>query len=106
MTTPRTLQVAVLLANGRVLIAGGQSSETDLLLSAELFDPAHAAFVATGQMHNIHTGATASVLENGDALVAGGRSNWGDLYNISAGSFSATGRMVTDVAESTSTLVK
>jgi len=106
MTTPRPLQVAVLLANGRVLIAGGQSSETDLLLSAELFDPAHAAFVATGQMHNIHTGATASVLENGDALVAGGRSNWADLYNTAAGTFSVTGRLVTDLAESTSTLIK
>lgn len=106
MTTARTLQAAVLLANGRVLIAGGQGSETEFLLSSELFDPAHATFSATGQMNNVHAGATATVLENGNALIAGGRSNWADLYNTAAGTFLPTGRMVTDVAESTSTLIR
>jgi Galactose oxidase, central domain/Kelch motif len=111
MTTARMLQAAVLLANGKVLIAGGQSSDTDFLQSAELFDPAHATFAATGSMQNLHAGATATVLENGDAengdaLIAGGRSSFGDLYDPTAGTFSATGKMVTDVAESTSTLIR
>ena len=106
MTTARTLQAAVLLANGKVLIAGGQSSDTEFLQSAELFDPAHATFAATGSMRNLHTGATATLLENGNALIAGGRSNWADLYDPMAGTFSATGGMVTDVAESTSTLIR
>jgi hypothetical protein len=106
MTTVRTLQAAVLLASGKVLIAGGQSSDTDFLQSAELFDPAHATFAATGSMQNLHAGATATVLENGDALIAGGRSNFADLYDPTAGTFSATGKMVTDVAESTSTLIR
>jgi len=106
MTTARTLQSAVLLANGKVLIAGGQSSDTDFLQSAELFDPAHATFAATGAMHNLHAGATATILENGDALIAGGRSSFADLYDPAAGTFSATGKMVTDVAESTSTLIR
>ncbi len=106
MTTVRTLQAAVLLASGKVLIAGGQSSDTEFLQSAELFDPAHATFAATGSMQNLHAGATATVLENGDALIAGGRSNFADLYDPTAGTFSATGKMVTDVAESTSTLIR
>jgi hypothetical protein len=106
MTTARTLQAAVLLASGKVLIAGGQSSDTEFLQSAELFDPAHATFAATGAMQNLHAGATATVLENGDALIAGGRSSFGDLYDPTAGTFSATGKMVTDVAESTSTLIR
>lgn len=106
MTTARTLQAAVLLSSGKVLIAGGQSSDTDFLQSAELFDPAHATFAATGPMRNLHAGATATVLENGDALIAGGRSNFADLYDPGAGTFSATGRMITDVAESTSTLIR
>jgi hypothetical protein len=106
MTTMRTLQSAVLLANGKVLIAGGQGSDSDFLQSAELFDPAHATFAATGSMQNIHIGATATVLDNGSALIAGGRSNWADLYDPAAGTFSTTGRMVTDVAESTSTLIR
>ncbi|MGC2495258.1 kelch repeat-containing protein [Candidatus Binatus sp.] len=106
MTTARTLQAAVLLANGKVLIAGGQSSDTEFLQSAELFDPTHATFAATGSMQNLHAGATATVLDNGDALIAGGRSNFADLYDTTAGTFSATGKLLTDVAESTSTLIR
>jgi hypothetical protein len=96
----------VLLGNGKVLIAGGQSSDSDFLQSAELFDPAHATFAATGSMHNVHLGGTATVLDNGSALIAGGRSSSADLYDPAAGTFSTTGRMVTDVAESTSTLIR
>jgi hypothetical protein len=106
MNTARTLQSAVLLDNGKVLIAGGQSSDTDFLLSAELFDPAHATFAATGSMHNVHAGATATVLDSGSALIAGGRSSFADLYDPVAATFSVTGRMITDVAESTSTLIR
>ena len=106
MSTARTLQAAVLLNNGKVLIAGGQSSESDFLQSAELFDPAHATFAATGSMRNLHSGATATVLDGGRALIAGGRSNWADLYDPTSGTFSQTGRMVTDLAESTSTLIR
>jgi len=106
MTIARTMQSAILLTTGKVLIAGGQSSDTNFLVSAELFDPAHATFAATGSMHNLHAGATATALENGSALIAGGRSSFGDLYDPTAGTFSATGRMITDVAESTSTLIR
>ena len=106
MTAARTLQSAILLASGKVLIAGGQSSDTEFLQSAELFDPAHATFTATGAMQNLHVGATATVLDNGDALIAGGRSSFADLYDPTGGTFSATGKMVTDLAESTSTLIK
>jgi Galactose oxidase, central domain/Kelch motif len=106
MTTARTLQSAVLLANGKVLIAGGQSSDTELLQSAELFDPAHATFAATGAMHSLHAGASATILESGSALIAGGRSSFADLYDPGAGTFSGAGPMVTDVTESTSTLIR
>jgi hypothetical protein len=100
------MQAAVLLGSGKVLIAGGQSSDTIFLQSAELFDPAHATFAATGAMQNLHVGAMATVLENGNALIAGGRSSFADLYDPMAGTFSATGKMVTDVSESTSTLIR
>ncbi|HYL58102.1 MAG TPA: kelch repeat-containing protein [Candidatus Acidoferrales bacterium] len=106
MTTRRTLHVAALLSNGSVLIAGGQSAETSFPISAELFDPAKAAFLATGPMSNVHVGGTATVLENGRVLVAGGRSSFGDLYDPGAGTFAATGKMVTEVAESASSLIR
>jgi hypothetical protein len=106
MTTARTMQAAVLLGSGKVLVAGGQSGDTEFLQSAELFDPAHATFAVTGSMQNLHVGAMATVLENGNALIAGGRSNFADLYDPVAGTFSATGKLVTDVTESTSTLIR
>ncbi len=106
MSTPRMLQAAVLLGSGQVLIAGGQSSETEFLTTAELFNPATSAFSPTGKMINLHIGASATMLENGGVLIAGGRSNLADLYDPAAGTFSPTGKMVTDVAESTATLIR
>jgi len=106
MSTPRTLQATVLLANGQVLLAGGQSSDTQFLITAELFNPATASFSPTGKMSNLHIDASATMLENGSVLVAGGRSNLADLYDPAAGTFSPTGKMVTDVAESTATLIR
>lgn len=106
MSTPRALQAAVLLSTGQVLIAGGQSSETEFLTAAELFNPVSASFSPTGKMNNIHIGASAATLENGSVLIAGGRSNLADLYDLSGGTFSPTGKMVTDVAESTATLIR
>jgi hypothetical protein len=106
MTTRRTLHVAALLSTGDVLIAGGQSGATSFPITAELFDPAKAAFLATGPTTNVHLGATATVLGNGRVLIAGGRSNFGDLYDPGAGTFAATGKMVTEVAESASSLIR
>ena len=94
-----------MLANGKVLIAGGQSSDTEFLQSAELFDPAHATFSATGSMHNLHAGATATVSKR-QRVDRRRPINSADLYDRAAATFSATGKMVTDVAESTSTLIR
>jgi hypothetical protein len=106
MSTPRMLQAAILLPNGEVLIAGGQSSETDFLTSAELFNPATASFSPTGKMVNVQSGASATTLESGIVLIAGGRSNPADLYDPAAGTFSPTGKMVTEVAESGAALIR
>lgn len=106
MSTPRMLQAAVLLRNGEVLIAGGQSSDSDFLVSAELFNPATASFSPTGKMLNVHIGASATVLESGSVLVAGGRSNLADIYDPAPGTFSPTGKMLIDVSESTATLIR
>lgn len=106
MSTPRILQAAVLLSSGRVLVAGGQSSETEFLTSAELFNPANASFSPTGKMINVQTAASATNLDNGIVLIAGGRSNPADLYDPASGTFSATGKMVTEVAESSAALIR
>ena len=57
-------------------------------------------------MINLQIGASATRLDNGIVLIAGGRSNPGDLYDPASGTFSATGKMVTEVAESSAALIR
>jgi hypothetical protein len=71
-----------------------------------LFNPATASFSPTGNMTDVHVGASATLLESGSVLVAGGKSQLADLYDPAVGTFSATGKMVTDLAESTATLIR
>ena len=62
-----------LLPNGQVLVAGGFGG-TDLLASAELYDPATG--VDGDRQHGHCTlDHTATLLPNGQVLVAGGRSD-------------------------------
>jgi Galactose oxidase, central domain len=99
MTTPRWGPTATLLADGRVLVAGGLR-----LNSAELYDPATGTFSATGDMTSLRYGHAAILLPNGKVLIAGGLSfpidldkgiASAELYDPSTGSFSPTGTMNT-----------
>jgi hypothetical protein len=75
MTTPRGSPRAVRLADGRVLVLGGElmtESGGVPLSSAEIFDPASGQFSATGSTSVARDGALAVLLQDGRVLVAGG----------------------------------
>jgi len=102
MSTPRVLQGATLLPNGKVLISGGGTSNQPFTVtaSAEVYDPAAGSFSPTGSMSAGRAGQGTIVLPSGRVLIAGG---FGDanfsplssieLYNPAAGAFSAKGSM-------------
>ena len=99
MGTARSNHIAVLLQNGKVLVAGGQNSG-GILASAELFDPATGTWGATGSMGTGRCSAPmASLLPNGKVLAAGGRNSSGttvataEVYDPGAGTWSATNSM-------------
>ena len=105
MAAARLGHTATLLANGKVLIAGGAGA------SAELYNPATGAFSPTGSMTTPRKFPTAALLANGKVLIAGGGPTAGaapnrsaELYDPSTGIFSATGDMTWDTAD-TATLL-
>ncbi len=72
MAQARTGHTATLLADGKVLVVGGNSG-TASLASAELYDPATGTFSATtGAMATARQGHSAVLLPDGNVLVAGG----------------------------------
>ena len=93
MIVPRSSHTATLLANGKVLIAGGSAD------TAELYDPTSGTFAATGAMGTVRTVHTATLLSNGTVLLAGGMgssSNYlssAELYDPVSGAFSPAGSM-------------
>jgi WD40 repeat protein len=74
MGTERAAHTATLLPNGNVLIAGGFNS-TEVLATAELFDPVTGTFTATGTMTSTRFLHTATLLANGKVLITGGSDN-------------------------------
>src|SRR5579864_31748 len=51
LRTARGSQTATLLTNGKLLVAGGQTSDRSASAAAELYDPATGTWAATGSMN-------------------------------------------------------
>jgi Galactose oxidase, central domain len=111
MSSTHTAQTATLLANGKVLIAGGKiwvRSKLDGVPTddAELYDPRTGKFSVAGKMTSAREGHTATLLGNGQVLIAGGagtrRDQIGDaavrtaeLYDPATGKSTSIGNMPT-----------
>ena len=74
LSTGRNFHTATLLANGKVLIAGG-GALNGALSSAEVYDPAAGTFTSTTNLNNPRLGAAATLLDNGQVLIVGGAGN-------------------------------
>lgn len=102
LITPRISHTATLLQSGKVLIAGGEDQNNNVLASAELYDPSTGLFTLTGSMGDARMDHTATLLPDGTVLITGGYSsaNGGEslfsaeLYDPATGTFSGAANMV------------
>jgi len=103
-------ETATLLADGRVLLAGGCTT------AAVLYDPTTGTFTPTGSMTASRGGTTATRLVDGRVLFTGGgdcadansSGIWAsaELYDPTTGTFSLTGSMQTPREQHVATLLK
>ena len=104
MQTARVSCTMTVLADGRVLMAGGSNDHDRLeLASAEVYDPTTGTFAAAGSMAIGREGAAAALLPDGRVLVAGGAVSVdastgtitasAELFDPATGTFGPTGSM-------------
>ena len=110
MITARAQLTATLLADGRVLAAGGNSADYKGLASAELYDPNTGLWSATGSMSQARWRHTATLLLDGSVLVTGGEFGVdylasAELYDPRTRTWRATGSMTTARADHSATLL-
>ena len=98
MVSPHAYHTATLLADGRVLVAGGMNSNQSSN-AAEIFDPASGKFTSTASLGTPRWGHTATLLHDGRVLIAGGVAsgssspaalNSAELFDPASGTFSPT----------------
>ena len=108
MSTNRVFHTATLLADGRVLIAGGLAYLNDfgnhtIYSSAEIYNPATEIWTPTSPMNVARFGHAATLLPNGKVLVTGGEAYDGtnqhyaifsaELYDSATGIWTQVGAM-------------
>lgn len=100
LSTPRSGHSATLLADGRVLVAGGSGA------TAELFDPASKTWSATGSMGEGRRSHFAVLLQDGRVIVGGsGSATSTEVYSPATGTWSAVGNLASYEGRRTATLL-
>jgi hypothetical protein len=98
MQTGREFHTATRLADGRVLVLGGQGQTSSWgipdqlpLASAEIFDHHRGTWSMAKPLPHAHIGQTATLLRSGNVLVAGGSDAHADLYDPITDTWSSAG---------------
>lgn len=110
MLSARAGHSATLLADGKVLVAGGMRGNQDFYRSAELFDPATGKFQVTGEMSLARVGHAAVLLPSGKVLVVGGwigyeATDSAELYDPATGRFATIAKMTARRGRPSATLL-
>jgi hypothetical protein len=107
MSKSRSGHAAVLLQNGKLLVAGGEESDGHDLASAEIYDPGTNQWSATGSMLTPRIARSAVVLKDGRVLVTGGGDgqSLAEIYDPTRGVWRATGSMTAPRIKHAATLL-
>jgi hypothetical protein len=95
LATPRTGAQAVLLKNGRVLVAGGRGWDGLALDSAELYNPTNRTWASTASLGTARADYSLALRANGEAVAVGGRDLTEtllastELYDIASGTWAS-----------------
>jgi hypothetical protein len=106
MPSPRGHHASTLLADGKVLVIGGDNDHLNQN-SAALYDPATGTWRSTGDSLVARWQPHATLLPNGEVLVAGGNGGIqsSELYDPVTGQWRATGLMTSPRREHTLTVL-
>jgi hypothetical protein len=88
MLVERRGHTATRLADGRVLIAGGENSN-GTLNETELYDPSSGSFSAAANMSAARADHSATLLADGRVLIAGGHNASTEIYDPATGAFTS-----------------
>jgi hypothetical protein len=111
MITRRVSHAAVLLADGRVFVAGGWTG-VRATSDAEIYDPAKDRFRTVELMTQPRIGPTAVLLGNGRVLLAGGEADLGtslatmEIFDPAKGRFTKAGMMIAPRTSHTATVLR
>ena len=101
MRVARMAHTATTLRDGRVLVAGGFTTEAHAAHSAEVFDAVSDRFLPLPRMRAMRHSHTATLLPDGTVLIVGGYADGGrtraeaEIFDPSTNTFSATGSLTT-----------